>query len=229
MVVYKKNSDVLQESVALEGKLVLDIGCGDGALARLMAGQGAHVIGIETSPVQLAKARATPRVADEAFCLGSAQALPMTDGMADVVVFSNSLHHVPVAFQPQALAEAARVLKPGGTLFIAEPLAEGPHFDMTRIVEDETVVRTKALEAIHAADRWGLEAVSEQVHISANSFPDFEALRQRQIAVDAERAAIVAARQDELRAAFERLGQRTDKGWLFDQPMRINLLRKRAS
>lgn len=229
MVVYKKNSDVLQESVALGGKVVLDIGCGDGALARLMAGQGAHVIGIETNPVQLAKARATPRVADEAFCLGSAQALPMTDGMADVVVFSNSLHHVPVAFQPQALSEAARVLKAGGTLFIAEPLAEGPHFDMTRIVEDETVVRAKALEAIHAAGRWGLEAVGEQVHISANSFPDFEALRQRQIAVDAERAAIVAARQDELRAAFERLGQRTDKGWSFDQPMRINLLRKRAS
>jgi hypothetical protein len=32
-----------------------------------------------------------------------------------------------------------------------------------------------------------------------------------------------------LRASFERLGRRTDDGWIFDQPMRVNIYRKRAA
>ncbi len=226
-MVHKTNSDVLLETVPLKGKVVVDVGCGDGALVRLMAGQGARVTGIETNPKQLAKARATNRVADETYIDGIAQSLPMKEGSVDVVVFSNSLHHVPVEDQGRALAEAERVLVPGGVIFISEPLAEGSNFDVVRVVHDETVVRAKALEAIRAASQWGLEPVREMTHVQHSRVADFEAFRQRQIAVDPTRAAVVDERQTEIRAAFERHGRRAEDGWWFDQPMRINLLRKR--
>lgn len=224
---HKKNSDALLEMVPLKGKVTVDVGCGDGALVRLMTEQGAHVTGIETNPAQLAKARAN-QVADETYHDGIAQSLPMKDGTVDVVVFSNSLHHVPVEDQGQALAEAARVLKPGGHVFISEPLAEGSHFAVVRLVNDETFVRAKALEAIRAADRWGLEQMAETTHVQTMRITDFEAFRHRQIAVDPTRAPVLAERTAELRAAFEQHGRKAEDGWHFDQPMRINLLRKKA-
>jgi ubiquinone/menaquinone biosynthesis C-methylase UbiE len=55
--------------------------------------------------------------------------LPFAAAAFDLVLLFNSLHHVPVDRQGAALAEAARVLRPGGDLLVAEPLAEGPWFD----------------------------------------------------------------------------------------------------
>lgn len=227
-MIYKKNSDILLETISLKDKIVVDVGCGEGALVRLMAGQGAHVTGLEINLAQLAKARATPLVADETYIEGVAQALPMNDASVNVVVFSNSLHHVPVDDQARALAESARVLSLDGMIFISEPLAEGRYFSVVSLIHDETVVRAKALEAIRAAGHWGLEPVREIFLLQKNRFTDFDAFRRRQIAVDPVRAPIVVEQEAEIRAAFERHGKKGDDGWSFDQPMRINLLRKRA-
>ena len=222
----KKVSDLLVDTIALAGKVVVDVGCGDGALVRVMAVHGAHVTGLEVNPAQLAAARAATPVADETYLDGVAQHLPLADGAAQLVVFSNSLHHVPVADQDLALAEAARVLAPGGEVFICEPLAEGSYFAVVRLVNDETEVRARALAAIRGAGRWGLTETREIFHTQVTVVPDFEEFRRRQIAVDPARAAIVAECHAELRAAFERHGQHGAAGWSFEQRMRINLLRK---
>lgn len=224
----KKNSDVLLEMVPLKGKVALDIGCGDGALVRLMARQGARVTGIEINPEQLDKARAATLVSDETYVEGLAQSLPLANNSVDIVVFANSLHHVPVEDQEKALAETARVLLPGGIVFITEPLTEGPYFAVVSLVQDETNVRTKALEAIRGAVQWGLEPAGELVNVQRARFANYEAFRQRQIAVDPARASVVDRRDDEIKDAFERNGHRTSDGWLFDQPTRISLLRKRT-
>jgi ubiquinone/menaquinone biosynthesis C-methylase UbiE len=225
-MINKKISDILLELVPLRGKRIIDVGCGDGALVRAMAAQGARVTGLEINPDQLAKARASAAVADETYREGIAQTLPMKDASVDVVVFSNSLHHVPIEGQGQALAEAARVLVPGGMLFITEPLAEGAHFAVGRLIHDETVDRAMALTAIRAADQWALESIREIIHVEQIRFADFEAFHQRQIAVAPARAAVLEERQGELRTAFEHHGRKAEDGWWFEQPMRINLLRK---
>ena len=221
-----KVTDVLTGAIALKGKRVLDVGCGDGAMARLMARHGATVIGIDTDAGQLAKARSTPVEAGETYVEGVAQALPAEDRTFDLVVFSNSLHHVPLDQQGKALAEAARVLAAGGELFISEPLAEGPHHQLTRLIHDETELRDGALAMIRAAARWGLSEIGETLILQASRYDGFDGFRQRQIAVDPSRAPLLDKKDGELRAAFQRYGRREADGWRFDQPMRINRLRK---
>jgi SAM-dependent methyltransferase len=99
------------------GARVLEVGCGTGVLTRVLArwpGVGA-VVGVDPAPVFLAKARelaaALPNVA---FREADGRALPFGDAGFDGVVFDSTLSHVPGP--ERALAEAFRVLRPGGVL-----------------------------------------------------------------------------------------------------------------
>src|SRR4051794_40809676 len=124
--------DVLDEMLPAGDPVVVDVGCGDGALVRHLARRGARAIGVEIGTEPLARGRAHEPVGGERYLEGGAQALPLDDASADMVVFANSLHHVPAALLETALAEAARVLRPGGVVYVQEPLADGPYFELVR-------------------------------------------------------------------------------------------------
>ncbi len=134
-------------------KDVVDIGCGGGALVRALTGLGARVTGVEISESQLAGAIAQDNGGGARYLVGRAERLPLDDSSVDIVVFMRSLHHVPHDQLGAALAEARRVIRPGGAVYVAEPLAEGSFFELTRMVDDETGVRAAAQAALtHAAD-----------------------------------------------------------------------------
>ncbi|GAA0576129.1 class I SAM-dependent methyltransferase [Caenispirillum bisanense] len=224
----RRNSrDVLFEALALEDRAVADIGCGDGGLARALRKAGAaRVIGIECSPRQLAKARAAEPVDGVVIIDGVAEALPLLASTQDAVVFFNSLHHVPPQHMAGAMAEAARVLKPGGQLYCSEPVAQGPFYDLCRLVDDEREVRALAHRALHAAHAHGLHVEMETVFTHTVKMRSFEAFRDRIISANSDREARFDAHEAELRTRFEELGTRTDDGWTFDQPTRVTVLRK---
>ncbi len=119
--------------------------------------------------------------------MGSADALPWGDGYFDVVIFSNSLHHMPDA--KKAIAEAMRVLAPGGLLYVMEPVAAGHYHEATKFVNDETVVRTEAWIALNAALGAGLTRVREILYRSRRVFASFDEWKDDQIDRDARRAA----------------------------------------
>jgi SAM-dependent methyltransferase len=224
----RNHFDVMTELVTLKDAVALDVGCGEGRFTRMMAKAGARVTGIEPGPQQIRRALAQSNVAGESYREGGAEALDAADGSVDLVVFFNSLHHVPVSGMSKAIAESARVLKSGGHLYIAEPLAEGPQFELSQPVNDESAIRQKAYAAILEATAKGLDPVTETRYVADGKYASFEAWRENSIAIDPDRAPRFAAHETELRRRFESLGVRRDDGWHFPQPVRVNLLKKSA-
>jgi 2-polyprenyl-6-hydroxyphenyl methylase / 3-demethylubiquinone-9 3-methyltransferase len=112
--------DYVDHRVALDGKRVLDVGCGGGLFAEGMARRGARVLGIDLSPAALEAARAHARgegVAVDYAQIG-AEALAATEARTyDVVTCLELLEHVP---DPAALiAACARLARPGGQVIFS--------------------------------------------------------------------------------------------------------------
>jgi ubiquinone/menaquinone biosynthesis C-methylase UbiE len=113
-----------QAAGVMPGQQVLDVGCGTGYFARLLAqtvGSTGLVIGIDASPEMIHYASSQAKHANNCkFQVGTAEALSLRSDRFDVVVSSLFMHHLPSDLQTAALREMWRVLRPGGTLLIAE-------------------------------------------------------------------------------------------------------------
>jgi len=102
----------------------LDVGCGTGTLASLVAQQDAarRVVGLDFSPVMIErlheKIAAGPQPAKLEAVEGDAEHLPFEPESFDVVTCCNSFHHYP--HQAAVVAGFHRVLRPGGTLILAD-------------------------------------------------------------------------------------------------------------
>jgi ArsR family transcriptional regulator len=107
---------------------VADFGCGTGLLSVAIARWARQVVAIDKSRSALAEAQKRAeheKVKNVRFVHGDLQRLSLPDGEKDLVVISQSLHHVEA---PEAvLGEAARILKPGGKIVLLElmPHEEG--------------------------------------------------------------------------------------------------------
>lgn len=101
---------------------VVDVGCGTGTFAISLAANrpDATAIGIDGDPEILARAKAKAGADAVEWRDGLAGELPLADGGADVVTMSLVLHHLLPDQKREAMAEARRVLKPGGSFQIAD-------------------------------------------------------------------------------------------------------------
>ena len=103
---------------------VLDVGCGEGQVARRVASGGAEVVGLDPTAAQIEAAR--ERGGGPVYLRARAESLPCRDGSFDTVVVCLALEHVD-AFEA-AINEVARVLEPGGrfVLLLGHPLLQAP-------------------------------------------------------------------------------------------------------
>ncbi len=121
----------------IRGQRILDLGCGNGRLAILLAQSGNAVIGIDNSDEQIRLARSNPASA-AAFSPGGSlefrqapmEATGLPDASFDTVILSQSLHHA--AKPKEALAESRRLLAPAGRILILDLLAHGEEWMRTR-------------------------------------------------------------------------------------------------
>jgi SAM-dependent methyltransferase len=110
---------VVERAAPQPGERVVDVGCGTGNAALLAAERGARVVGVDPSVrlLEVAAADAAGRGLDAEFASGTAAALPLGDGEADLVM---SVFGVIFAPDPgAAAAEIARVTAPGGRIVMS--------------------------------------------------------------------------------------------------------------
>jgi SAM-dependent methyltransferase len=105
-------SEALALLAPLDGRVVGDVGCGDGRYIDSLRAAGARVVGIDLSVGMLASVSSPP-----ALIAADSQALPLTDASLDAVMMMHMLYHVPDP--AMAVSEAARVLRPDGKLLVA--------------------------------------------------------------------------------------------------------------
>ena len=134
------------------GERVLEVGFGGGGLLSLMLGTGAHAVGIDISDAMVARARRRFRSALREdrlqLFITSVEAIPLPPASIDKACSLNNIYFWP---DPDAaMAELARVIRPGGTLIIAfEPPEElrkwpGHRFGFRVYAQDEV---TRLMEA----------------------------------------------------------------------------------
>ncbi|MGH6901706.1 MAG: class I SAM-dependent methyltransferase [Geminicoccaceae bacterium] len=100
----------------LPASVVLDAACGTGRYSEYLIERGHRVIGVDRSPAMLAKAR--EKLPESAFREGDLEALPLVSGSVDVAVCALALVHLPEI--GKAIAELARVVRPGGRVVISD-------------------------------------------------------------------------------------------------------------
>ncbi len=109
----------LYQALAAEqsGGRALDAGCGTGRTTKRLVGLGYDVIGTDLTPAMLDKAR--ENVPDIEFREGPFEALPVDDASVDLVTSTLAVCHVEDLWP--VFAEFARVLRPGGRVFVTDP------------------------------------------------------------------------------------------------------------
>jgi ubiquinone/menaquinone biosynthesis C-methylase UbiE len=132
-----------------ERPLVLDLGSGPGHDSALLAKLGATVVPLDPAEGLLREASRYPAIASRCV-VGDARRLPFAAASFDGIWSCASLLHVPHQEVPGALAEAARVLKPGGFAFLS--MSEGE--PGVRVPDTSLGLATRAYY-YHRAEEWG--------------------------------------------------------------------------
>ena len=193
------------------GAAVLEVGCGTGPVCRHLATLPgvASVTGVDPSPLFVERARALAPGLD--FRIGDARALEFPDDAFDAVVFHTSLCHVPDV--ERALAEAQRVLRPGGRVAVfdgdyatitfardaADPLQSCAEAVIDMVVHDPWLMR-RIVPLVAAAGFTGAQ-VRGHAYTSAGAGTDYLlALVDRGAGALATRGTVGAPLADALKA-----------------------------
>jgi len=184
----------------------------------------ASVVGVDPLGVALERARAQDPAGR--YLEARAEALPFDDGSFDIAVLFNSLHHVAAARMDEALAEAFRVLRPDGVLYVQEPLAEGAFFELMRPVDDETEVRAAAQGSAGARERVGASARRRVARAAwcTMALADFEAWRRLVESVEPARLRRSTPTSRSCAPRSSGSARPDGHGRVFDQPVRVTLL-----
>jgi SAM-dependent methyltransferase len=218
--------DFLETLVPLADVRIVEAGCGAAHLARELVGRHdrTEVVGIEVDERQLAKNLSNPTERLR-FEHAGAQTLPFADASFDGALMLKSLHHVPMALMDQALAEIARVLRPGGWLYVSEPVYAGPLNELIRLFNDEAEVRAAAQAALDRALASGRWTSAADTHFEMPvSFPAFDEFEQRMMRPTFADHGVDAAMIERVKSRF--LPHLGPDGAHFTRPMHARLLRK---
>lgn len=218
-------AEFMAQHLPLAGARLIELGCGKAEVARrLLERHGvARITGFEVDERQHAANLAAAPVDGLEFASGGAQHIPLPDASCDGVMMLKSLHHVPMPLMDQALAEIARVLVPGGWLYVSEPVYGGEFNDLVKRFHDEGVVRAAAFEALQRAAARGVLAWDREIVFDTPlHFTGWDDFERRMVRATHSEHSLSPQLEREVREHFQRhLGA---DGAHFVRQMRINFL-----
>lgn len=219
--------DVIERCLPLEGRRVLELGCGRAEMTRKMAERfrPAEIVATEVDRIQHEKNLLIDDLPSVRFVYGGAQEIDLPDESVDVVIMLKSLHHVPMDSMDAALKEIHRVLTAEGLAYISEPVYAGDFNEILKLFNDEKVVREAAFAAVCRAVEAGLFTSAGEIFFNApRNFRDFAEFDARMLQVTHTEHDIDDALYRKIETAFN--AHVDEEGARFLNPSRVNLLRK---
>jgi SAM-dependent methyltransferase len=136
------------DRLSLRGR-ALDLGCGAGRHCIQLANRGFETHGLDVSRQALHKTALNMRAAGLSahLKLGEMQSLPYRDGLFDLIVSINVIHHNDSGGAQGSASEVRRVLKPGGYLIATIAAVSHHNFGMGEMVAEKTFLRQSGVEA----------------------------------------------------------------------------------
>ena len=155
--------------------VIADLGAGEGTVSQLLARRAKRVIAVDNSEKMIEFGSSLARahgVKNLEYRVGDLEELPIKKGEADVAFFSQSLHHAQ--HPPRALAEAFRIVKPGGRVIILDLLKH--HFEEARALYADVWLGFSEVELRRMLSDAGFKDVNTSlVHREAEA-PHFETI-----------------------------------------------------
>ena len=220
-------SEIYDRLLSLDGKHILELGCGSAEITRNIAssGTGRTVTALEVDELAHEKNLLISDLSNVTFGLSGAQDIPLQDESVDVVFMFKSLHHVPQALMYPSMQEIRRVLKPGGLAYISEPVFAGDFNEILRLFHDEQKVREAAFEVLVKAVDDGLFNLIEEIFFnSPMRFENFAEFEENTIKATHSYHSLDNELYQLVKQRFEQ--HAGPDGAHFLMPMRVDLLQK---
>jgi len=170
---YAQKVSLIEKALSGTTDWILDVGANTCGESEYLTTRGYKIIANDINEVALQVSRERcarfGRPSPE-YLLCDAQKLELEDSRVSFVIFNESLHHMPDA--RRALAEAARVLKPGGRVFLYEPYAYNPYRRLSEVRDyfKGTVEKSfGARQLRHLLADVGLQPISVEHHVCTAS------------------------------------------------------------
>ena len=222
-----QETEIYHRLLSLEGKHILELGCGSAMITRDIAekGEGRRITALEVDEIAHENNLQITDLPNVDFILAGAEDIPLGDESVDVVFMFKSLHHVPVDLMGQAMHEIRRVLKPGGYLYVSEPVFAGDFNEILRLFHDERAVREAAFTTLKSAVDDGMFGLVEELFfLSPMVFEGFEEFENNTIKATHSHHEL----DDDLYALVKQkfMQHVNEDGARFEMPIRVDLLQR---
>lgn len=216
----------LVETLNLNDKTILELGCGDAQMSQKIAQTGFNrkLYACEVDEVQH-KTNLEKEIQNINFILCGAQELPFKDESIDMVFMFKSLHHVPKNLLSKALLEIKRVLKKNALLYISEPLFYGKQNELVAIFHNEEEVRADAFEAIKiSVENEEFKLFKELFFNTEVSYESFEDFKNKQMNLSYNNDDITKETILKVQNRYKEYSQNEKASFL--KPFRVDILQK---
>lgn len=220
-------AEILNQVLSFDNKNILELGCGKAQITRVIAaeGKGRTVTATEVDEIQHLKNLQIDDLPNVNFVFAGSQKLPFENSSFDIILLFKSLHHVPLVMMDNALKEIERVLKPGGLVYISEPVFAGGFNEILRLFHDEEIVRKAAFDAIvKTVERGNLRLVEEIFFNTPRAYKNFSEFEDLIINVTHNDHNLSKKLMNQVEDKFNQ--HMKDVGGEFLTPIRVDLLTK---